>query len=195
MSYFQKNWQGVTVVAEGIIDGKVVCSEKKMPARRSTKLSLHIEHADQQLIADGSDFIVVVAEVTDDNGNVRRMAKDNILFEVEGEGVIIGDASIGANPRAVEFGSAPVLIRSTTTPGKIKVKARVLWEGQMAPAATEMEFESIPATMKACYMHESSEASASSTSGTANASSMSSLDRNQILEEVVQQQADFGEKK
>ena len=65
----------------------------------------------------------------------------------------------------------------------------------MAPAATEMEFESIPATMKACYMHESSEASASSASGTANASSMSSLDRNQILEEVVQQQADFGEKK
>lgn len=26
-------------------------------------------------LADGSDFIVVVAEVTDDSGNVRRLAK------------------------------------------------------------------------------------------------------------------------
>lgn len=70
------------------------------------------------LIADGSDFIVVVAEVTDDSGNVRRLAKENIVFTVEGEGEIIGDATIGANPRAVEFGSAPVLIRSTRKAGK-----------------------------------------------------------------------------
>ncbi|MBO7231833.1 MAG: glycoside hydrolase family 2 [Bacteroidales bacterium] len=195
LSYFQKNWQAVTVVAEGIIDGKVVCSETKMPARRSTKLALHIEHADQQLIADGSDFIVVVAEVTDDNGNVRRMAKDNILFEVEGEGVIVGDAAIGANPRAVEFGSAPVLIRSTTTPGKIKVKARVLWEGQMAPSATEIEFESIPASLPACYLHESAQAQSADAQQASQKSADASLDRNRILEEVVQQQADFGEKK
>ncbi len=39
---------------------------------------------------------------------------------VEGEGEIIGDATIGANPRAVEFGSAPVLIRSTRKAGKNK---------------------------------------------------------------------------
>ena len=32
--------------------------------------------------------------------------KENIVFTVEGEGEIIGDATIGANPRAVEFGSA-----------------------------------------------------------------------------------------
>lgn len=91
-----------------------------MPSRRSTKLRLRIDHDGQQLIADGSDFLVVIAEVTDDNGNVRRLAKDNILFSVEGEGEIIGDASIGANPRAVEFGSAPVLIRSTRQAGKSK---------------------------------------------------------------------------
>ena len=66
--------------------------------------------------------MTVVAEVTDDNGNVKRLAKENILFSVEGEGTIIGDAHIGANPRAVEFGSAPVLIRSTKTPGKITVQ-------------------------------------------------------------------------
>ena len=31
-SYFQKNWQKVNMVAEGIINGEVVCSTKKMPS-------------------------------------------------------------------------------------------------------------------------------------------------------------------
>lgn len=33
-SYKQKNWQKVNMVAEGIIDGKVVCTYKRMPSRR-----------------------------------------------------------------------------------------------------------------------------------------------------------------
>ena len=136
-SYTQKNWQKVNMIVEGIINGKVVCTQKKMPSRRSTKLRLYADTGNVNLVADGSDFIVVVAEVTDDNGNVRRLAKENIVFTVEGEGDIIGDATIGANPRAVEFGSAPVLIRSTRKAGKIKVKARVLFEGTQAPTAAE----------------------------------------------------------
>ena len=142
-TYVQKNWQKVSFVAEGIIDGKVVCSYKRMPSRRSTKLRLTLDHEGQALVADGSDFAVVIAEVTDDSGNVRRLAKDNIVFTVEGEGTIIGDASIGANPRAVEFGSAPVLIRATNKAGKIKVKAHVQFEGVHAPTSAELEFESI----------------------------------------------------
>ncbi|HRF93232.1 MAG TPA: glycoside hydrolase family 2 TIM barrel-domain containing protein, partial [Bacteroides graminisolvens] len=128
-SYVQKNWQKVNLVAEGIRNGEVVCTTKKMPSRRSTKLQLRVDYQNSPLVADGSDFIVVVAEVTDDSGNVRRLAKENVVFTVEGEGEIIGDATIGANPRAVEFGSAPVLIRSTRKAGKIKVKARVQYEG------------------------------------------------------------------
>lgn len=153
-SYFQKNWEKVNFVVEGIINGKVVCSEKKMPSRRSTKLRLYIDEEGKKLVADGSDFIVVVAEVTDDSGNVRRLAKDNIIFTVEGEGEIIGDARIGANPRAVEFGSAPVLIRSTRRAGKIKVKARVQFEGTLAPTPAEIEFESIPAGLPFCFIEE-----------------------------------------
>lgn len=153
-SYVQKNWQKVNMVAEGIIDGKVVCSMKKMPSRRSTKLRLTVDEQKQSLVADGSDFVVVVAEVTDDSGNVRRLAKENIFFSVEGEGQIIGDASIGANPRAVEFGSAPVLIRSTRKAGKIIVKARVQYEGVHAPTSAEIELESVPASLPFCYMEE-----------------------------------------
>ncbi len=195
LSYFQKNWQAVTAEAEGIIDGRVVCREKKMPARRSTKLALHIEHAGQPLIADGSDFLVVVAEVTDDNGNVRRGAKEQIFFEVEGQAEIIGDANIGANPRQVEFGSAPVLLRSTTTAGPIKLKARVLWEGQMAPASCELEFESDPANLPACYIPQASEAVREADGRSTATVTDATLDRNRLLEEVSQQQADFGVQK
>ncbi|MDE6694119.1 MAG: glycoside hydrolase family 2, partial [Muribaculaceae bacterium] len=150
-SYTNKNWQAVNMVAEGIVNGEVVAMEKKMPSRRSTKLRLYADWQNKPLVADGSDFIVVVAEVTDDNGNVRRLAKENIVFEVEGEGEIIGDASIGANPRAVEWGSAPVLIRSTRTPGQIKIKARVEHPGTHAPSPAELVIESVPATIPALY--------------------------------------------
>lgn len=107
-SYTQKNWQKVNMVAEGIIDGKVVCTQKKMPSRRSTKLRLYADTQKVNLVADGSDFIVVVAEVTDDSGNVRRLAKENIVFTVEGEGEIIGDARIGAQSpcRRIRIGSS-----------------------------------------------------------------------------------------
>ena len=150
-TYFAKNWQKVSFVAEGLIDGKVVCTARKMPSRRSTKLRLYVDNAGQQLIANGSDFIPVICEVTDDSGNVRRLAKENIVFTVEGEGEIIGDDIIGANPRAVEFGSAPVLIRSTLVPGKIKVSARVLFDGEHAPAPTFIEFESVDPIHKLVY--------------------------------------------
>ncbi|MCD8211088.1 MAG: glycoside hydrolase family 2, partial [Prevotella sp.] len=87
-SYKQRDWQRVSLLAEGIKDGKVVTTEKKMPSRRSTKIRLYADKLGQELTADGSDFIVVVAEITDDEGNVKRLAKDNIFFSVEGPGLI-----------------------------------------------------------------------------------------------------------
>lgn len=193
-SYKQKNWQKVNMVAEGIINGQVVCSERKMPARRSTKLRLRVDENSLKLKADGSDIIVVVAEVTDDNGNVRRLAKENILFEVTGEGEIVGDASIQANPRAVEFGSAPVLIRSTRNAGKIKVRASVLFEGTHAPEATEIVFESIPSSDKFCFIPGNvvqNETGDKAKMGRT-AEKLSEEDKRRVLEEVQQQQAEFG---
>ena len=203
-SYTQKNWQKVNMIVEGIINGKVVCTQKKMPSRRSTKLRLYADTGNVNLVADGSDFIVVVAEVTDDNGNVRRLAKENIVFTVEGEGDIIGDATIGANPRAVEFGSAPVLIRSTRKAGKIKVKARVLFEGTQAPTAAELEFESIPAELPFCYEEQAYEIQRT-TPSTLNVNpgkessegkvQLTEEERQRVLDEVERQQTEFGTEK
>ena len=202
-SYTQMNWQNVKMVAEGIIDGKVVCTDEKMPSRRSTKLRLYADEMGKPLVADGSDFIVVVCEVTDDLGHVRRLAKENIRFTVEGEGEIIGDASINANPRAVEWGSAPVLIRSTKQAGKIKVKAEVQFPGVHAPAPAELEIESVPYDLPMCYINDTSTSRISRTSRISSSSSTSSssspstptlsdAEKARLLQEVEAQQADFG---
>lgn len=192
--YVQKQWQKVSFVAEGIIDGKVVCSTTKKPSRRSTKLSLRIDNEGRQLYADGSDFVPVICEVTDDEGNVRRLAKEQILFTIEGEGEIIGGSQIGANPRTVEFGSAPVLIRSTITPGKVKVHARVLFEGEHAPTPADIEFETIAPSRNLLFLDKptvnknSSEAYQRSFNR-----QLSEEERKKALDEVERQQTEFGQ--
>ena len=194
-SYFEKNWQIVSFVVEGLIDGKVVCTTKKMPSRRSNKLRLSIDNEGQQLIANGSDFIPVICEVTDDNGNVRRLAKDRIVFSIEGEGEIIGDASIDANPRAVEFGSAPVLIRSTLNPGKIKISARVMFEGENAPTPASIEFESIPTRHPLVFTEKPQINSENQLNSPTYKRTLSEEEKKKALEEVELQQTEFGEKK
>jgi len=194
-SYTNKNWQNVKMVAEGIVNGKVVCTSEKMPSRRSTKLRLYADEMGKQLVADGSDFIVVVCEVTDDLGHVRRLAKENICFTVEGEGEIIGDAFINANPRAVEWGSAPVLVRSTKKAGKIKIKAEVQFPGTHAPTPAELEIESIPYEMPMVYqLSEENNRKMTNRASSANSSvtTLSDAEKAKLLKEVEAQQADFG---
>ena len=193
-SYKQRNWQRVSLLAEGIRDGKVVVKEKKMPSRRSTKLRLYVDDMGKQLTADGSDFIVVVAEVTDDNGNVKRLATDNIYFTVEGEGRIIGDgADIMANPRKVEWGSAPVLIQATDRPGKITITARSYYEGNYAPKADTLTIESVAPALPACFTDKPTSTQADKQTGRQTVKqAMTDEERQRTLEEVNRQQADFG---
>ena len=199
-SYTKRNWQNVKMVAEGIIGGKVVCCEEKMPSRRSTKLRLYVDEMGKKLVADGSDFVVVVCEVTDDLGHVRRLAKENIRFTIEGEGEIIGDAAINANPRAVEWGSAPVLIRSTRQAGKIKIKAEVQFPGTHAPTPAELEIESVAYDMPMCFTethksHEAHKAHEPHKPHEANkphTPTLSESEKAKMLQEVEAQQADFG---
>ncbi|MDR2804621.1 MAG: glycoside hydrolase family 2 [Dysgonamonadaceae bacterium] len=194
LPYTEKKWQQVSLVAEGLMDGKVVCRTKKMPARRSNKLRLSVDNEGQRLIADGSDFIPVICEVTDDDGNVRRWAKEQILFSVEGEGEIIGDARIGANPRAAEFGSAPLLIRSTLTPGKIRIQARALFEGENVPSPASIELESIPPQHRLVYS-EKPRRPEDEPENPSYQRTLSEEEKRNMLNEVEIQQTDFGEKK
>lgn len=136
----------LTVTAEGLIDGRVVATYTTKPSARSYELRLRVDDAGVPFTANGSDIVTVIASVTDRQGEVRDLAKEVIVFEVEGEGEIVGDERIQANPRQVEFGTAPVLIRSTGKPGRITVRARVQFGGELAPTPAELTFESVPST-------------------------------------------------
>jgi len=194
--YVQKKWQKVSFVAEGLINGKVVATTKKMPSRRSTKIALRLDNEGQQLTADGSDFVCVIAEIMDDEGNVRRLAKEEVLFSVEGEGEIIGDASIQANPRVVEFGSAPALIRATTKAGKIKVNARVLFEGEYAPHSASIEFSSVAPDRTLLFEEmPKTNSNASVQDGKSYQKKLTEAEQQKLLKEVEKQQTDFGEVK
>ena len=201
-SYKKKSPQTVVMVAEGFKDGKVVCTDRRMPSRRSTKLRLYADNMGKQLVADGSDFVVVVAEVTDDNGNVRRLAMENIRFTIEGEGELIGDGKdINANPRATEWGSAPILVRSTMKPGKIKIHAEVQFPGTHAPTPADLEMESVPytgkwdcgsAAHKGTGKDKSNASSSSTPAQNSDHAEFTPEQKAKMLKEVQDQQADFG---
>lgn len=139
----QNKKQYANIVAEGLIDGKVVVSSKKMAALRTSYIKLNLENKNIPLVANGSDIITIIASIVDENGTVKRLSNDVLKFNIEGEGKIIGDSKIMANPIKVEWGTAPVLVRSTTKPGKITIRASILDEGIHTPSYGEITFISI----------------------------------------------------
>lgn len=196
----------VFLLAEGLIDGKVVATHKVCPARRPEKLLLWVDNENTDLKADGSDFVTVVAAVADKNGNIKRLNNYYVKFHVEGEGRLLGGADVLANPAPVKWGTAPILIQSTLKPGKIKITASVLFEGSQMPASGVLEIESKPAAHPLIYAETKAAGIAKdsySSFGQTAAKSTAELEEERLqkeknaekLKEVEQQQTDFGEKK
>lgn len=147
----QGKQEEVYLLAEGLIGGKVVATHKVRPARRAEKILLWLDNEGVQLEANGSDFVTVVARVADKNGSIKRLNNYYINFQISGEGRILGDASILANPAPVRWGTAPILVQSTLKAGKIKVTANVLFEGSQMPVSAVIEFESNPSRIPLIY--------------------------------------------
>ena len=201
----KKKQDEVFLRAEGLIDGKVVATHEVHPARRPEKVLLWVDNENVNLKADGSDFVTVVAAIADKNGNIKRLNNYYVKFHVEGEGRILGDAGILANPAPVKWGTAPALIQSTLRPGKIKITASVLFEGSQMPVSAVLELESYSAAYPLVYSGKDAALITGSSSlqaaGTS-AKSAAELEQEQLLKEqnaqrlkeVEQQQEDFGEK-
>ena len=134
--------QEVFMLAEGYIDGKLVATYRRSPSLRPEKIVLWLDDEGTGLTANGSDLVTVVAGIADKDGNIKRLNNYFVKFAVEGEARIVGGSDIMANPRPVVWGTAPVLLRSTTRPGKIKVTASVLKEGLEMPLSAELVIES-----------------------------------------------------
>ncbi len=194
----------VYLLAEGLIDRKVVATHKVVPARRPEKILLWVDNEGTELKADGSDFVTVVAAVADKQGNIKRLNNYNIRFSIEGEGRILGGPDILANPAPVKWGTAPILVQSTLKPGKIRITASVLFEGSQMPVSGELVLDSKPAAFPLVYNAEdASRIPLSSVSAGQSAISKTDAEReverlrkelNTLkLKEVERQQSDFGE--
>ena len=131
------------LLAEGLIDGKVVATHQVFPARRPTRLLLWADDEGVPLQADGSDMVVVVAAIADDQGNIKRLNNYEVRFEVEGPATLVANEETFTNPSPVRWGTAPVLVRSTLTPGDIKVRASVVWQGKHTPLPAELVIRSV----------------------------------------------------
>lgn len=134
------------LLAEGLVGGKVVATHKVEPARRPSKLVLWVDNEGVDMVADGSDIVTVVAAITDEKGNIKRLNNGMIKFEIEGEGRLVADERTFTNPRAISWGTAPVLVQSTTVPGKIRVRASMCWQGIHTPQSAEIEITTHPAS-------------------------------------------------
>ena len=202
----KKRQKEVFLLAEGLINGEVVATHKVYPARRPSKVMLWLDNEGNDLEADGSDFTTVVAAITDREGNIKRLNNYYIKFHIEGEGRILGGAGELANPAPVKWGTAPIVVQSTLKPGKIRITASVLFEGQQMPISGVLEFESKPTTQKLIY--KESEASklptgSDSSFSAASAKSDADIEREKAisaanaerLKEVEKQQTEFGEKR
>lgn len=139
------------LLAEGLIDGKVVATHKRYPSGQADHIVLRLDNEQVDLKADGSDVVAVVAEVVDKRGTVKRLNNSVIRFDIEGEGKLLGDALNGNNPCEVKWGTAPVLVQSTIKPGKIRIIASMQTSGQARPLEGVLEFESVANPQKEIF--------------------------------------------
>lgn len=201
----QNKQDDVYLLAEGLMDGKVVATHKVAPARRPEKIVLWVDNNGTDLKADGSDFVTIVAAVADKEGHIKRLNNYFIKFAIEGEGRILGGQDVMANPAPVKWGTAPVLIQSTLKPGKIKVTASVLFEGSQMPLSGELEIETKPATLPLIYNQEEAagipmvsaneqQISGSKSSAEREVERLRKELNTMKLKEVERQQTEFGEK-
>lgn len=139
-----------SIVAQGFLDGKVVVTTKRCPSKRNKMLVLSIDSG-LPLHANGTDIVTIIASVTDKDGNIKRLSRESLIIEVEGEGKLVGDDRIGANPRETRWGTVPFLIRTTNVPGSIRVKVRLLYPRIHLHPEASIELVTLPSQQKVIH--------------------------------------------
>ncbi len=179
------------IIAEGFLRGKVVISQTVMPSMRSEKIRLRIDSiASNDVKANGSDIIEIIASVEDKRGFVKQLANEQIEFSIQGEGSIIGGVEIGANPARVIKGTAPLLVRTTTKAGKVEVTARTYFGGVNSPQPDTLVFFTKAPGVKMLYLDEPDKVT-KNVSTTGEVPVISEAERKKQREEVEKDQQFF----
>ncbi|MFR9567035.1 MAG: glycoside hydrolase family 2 TIM barrel-domain containing protein, partial [Rikenellaceae bacterium] len=129
------------VVIKGWREGEQILEKAIYTPQAAQKLKLIVDKYDMDLVADGSDIMVVHAEVLDANGMRLRDFKGEISFKVDGDATIVGDGTnIRSNPVEIRLGKGSALIRAGKKAGNITVSASC---GTLTPSS--VTFASVPA--------------------------------------------------
>lgn len=139
------------LVAIGYVNGKEVIRTTRKPAERPSKIVLKADLQGMKPVANGSFIIPVFAVMEDEHGVVKHLNNEWIHFSVEGQGTLIGKHVIGVNPRPLIWGEAPALIRTTLTPGKIMIIARLEYPGKQTPVGDTLVLQSTPMDIPSVY--------------------------------------------
>ncbi len=183
------------ILVEGIRNGQVAASQKKSMSRRPMKLELIVDREGVNAVADGSDLVTVVAQITDGNGMVKRLNNRSVRFTIEGEGRLLVPESQAAGVPLV-WGEAPVLVQTTTTPGTVKVRAEIAGvQGDWTPHAAEVEFRTVAPLQDLIYMESEAERMEVPVAAAGNATTVGRRQSEDMLRQVEAQQEAFGEQR
>ena len=129
--------------AEGLIGDNIVATHSIHSPGVPDHVELEIDACGYDPVANGADWVRIHAHVCDARGMTHPYADDLITFAVEGEGSLLSEEAIRANPTRAEAGIATALVRTTQVPGAIKIKA-------CAPGLKEalLEFKSAPRSLR-----------------------------------------------
>jgi beta-galactosidase len=111
------------LLAEGLIDGKVVAQHLAHSPGVPKGLRLELDTCGVAPVADGGDWVRVYAHVCDSRDMTYPYGDDMVTFSAAGEGTLIGDEKIFANPVRAEAGIATALVRMTRSAGLVTVSA------------------------------------------------------------------------
>lgn len=113
------------LVAEAILDGKVVCTHTVKTPETATHFEIEIRERGITPVADGSDLIPVYIKAVDENGTVVPDYNGTVSIAVTGEGKLVGKdiSRIKVEQQKLESGVGFAFVRTTNTAGKIFVSA------------------------------------------------------------------------
>ncbi|MBN2036877.1 MAG: hypothetical protein JW768_09070 [Chitinispirillaceae bacterium] len=112
-------FQAGTLRAEGRIGNQVRATHSVRTPGAARTISVAIDTAHHSLLADGSDFAIAYASITDDSGTVIPSASTQVRFSVSGPAALVG-----TNPVNAVGGIACILVQATTVAGRISVSAQ-----------------------------------------------------------------------
>jgi beta-galactosidase len=118
-----------TLKAVGTKDGKVVATVEVMTAGEPTEIGLSVDR--EVIAADRRDVAHVTVQLLDEQGRLAPAADNEVAFEIQGEGRIIGVDSgnplshedFKGNRRRAFDGLCLAILQSTAKPGPIRLTA------------------------------------------------------------------------